>query len=298
MLTLRHLEIFCSIARTESVTQAATALHLSQPAASMALAELERLLGGRLFDRLGRALRLNERGRVLLPRAAAVLAQVDEIEGQLRGQGGQLEGTLAIGASSTIANYLMPALVGRFGADHPGVRITMEVGNSATIVAKVADLSIDVGFVAGDCGHPDLENSRWRQDRLAVFAAPDHPLAQRKRICLRHLEEERWILREPGSGTRSTFERAVAGHLDHFDVALELGQSEAVKHAVEEGWGVSCLSHYVIARELEAGHLVELATPFLDLRRNLYTLVHRQRHIGNILRSFLDEVRQGASPRE
>lgn len=284
----RQLEVFAAIVAAGSVRAAADRLGLSQPAASMALAELERLLGVPLFDRHQQRLRLNEHGRVLLPRAREIVERLHDLAGAV---GGDADGgTLAVGASNTIGNYLVGDLLGGFVAAHPGARVALRVANSEEILAGVLDFSLDAGCIEGPLEHRDIERIEWRRDRLKVCVRADHPLARRKRLHADDLRGQRWILRERGSATRTSIETATAQALGPLDVALELGQSEAIKQAVIAGLGIACLPEVALVDAVATGRLAALHTPFLALERPLALLLHRARSHGPRLRAFLQSL--------
>lgn len=282
----RQLEVFSTIAAAGSVRAAADQLGLTQPAASMALAELERLLGAPLFDRQQRRLRLNAHGRDLLPRAREIVERLRELGSGA--DGAQPHGGFAVGASNTIGNYLVGELLGAFVARYPAVKLSLRVANSAEILAGVLDFSLDVGCIEGPLEHADVERIAWRRDELRICVRADHPLARRRRLRAADLVGQRWILRESGSATRSIFEEASRDVLGPLEVALELGQSEAIKQAVIAGLGIACLPGAAIDEAVAAGRLVALHTPFLQLRRTLALIVHRARWRGANLRAFLE----------
>jgi DNA-binding transcriptional LysR family regulator len=285
----RQLEVFSAIAAAGSVRAAADQLGLTQPAASMALAELERLLGVSLFDRHQRRLHLNAQGRALLPRAREIVERLRELGDGVAGA--EPHGGLAIGASNTVGNYLVGDLLGRFLAAYPAVKPSLRVANSAEIVAGLLDFSLDVGCIEGPAAHAEIESIAWREDELKVCVRADHPLARRRRVRADDLRDARWILRESGSATRVLVEDAVRGALGTLDVALELGQSEAIKQAVIAGLGVACLPLVAIADAVAAGRLVALRTPFLQLRRTLWLVLPRGRYRGATLQAFLRHAR-------
>lgn len=282
--TPRQLDIFVQTALLGSVRAAAERVHLTQPAASMALAELERQLGAPLFDRERGRLRLNARGRELLPRAQELLERLDEFG---RPAGGQaLAGELRVGASNTVGNYRTGELLGSFVRAQPQVAIRLRVGNTAAIAQALLDHALDVGCVEGPVTHPLLERRPWREDELRVCAAPDHPLARKRRLAPSHFAGARWVLREPGSATRATTERALA-QLPPGETVLELDQTEAIKQAVVAGLGIACLPAVALADAVAAGRVKVLKTPFLDLRRSLALLLHRQAYRGAVVEAFL-----------
>lgn len=287
-ITIRQLEVFAAIANKGNVTKASEQLFISQSAASMALAEFERQIGQKLFDRFGRKLVLNEAGRALLPKVIELLTRVDEIPAMFSPEGRLSFGSLEIGASSTIANYYIPSLLGEFTENFPEIQLRLEVGNTEQIINSLTEFKIDVGYIEGLCNHPQINCSLWREDQLVVFASPEHRLASKRRITLKDLSLERWILREKGSGTRVIFENAVAGKLDDLNIRFELGHTEAIKSAVKSNLGISCLSRLTVAESIRNGSLVELKTPFLNLRRNFYRLVHKEKYITNVLEKFMD----------
>lgn len=284
--SLRQLEIFVAISRTESVSRAAEALSLSQSATSTALSELERQFGLQFFDRVGKSLRINETGLQLLPRAVELLDRAKEIENLLQGHAGF--GQMKIGATLTVGNYLATILVARFLQEHPDSRIQLQVHNTSTIVQKIANHELDLGLIEGDCNHPDIEVQPWIADELVVFSAPDHPLANQRQVSLEQLLQEQWILREKGSGTRATFDRAFHGYHSRLKIRLELEHTEAIKRAVESGLGIGCISRLALKDAFRRGSLAPISTPNLDLGRFFYFLWHKQKYQTTGIREFLD----------
>jgi DNA-binding transcriptional LysR family regulator len=283
--SLRQFEIFVAISRNESVSRAAEELSLSQSATSAALAELERQFDFKLFDRVGKSLRINEAGRQLLPQAVELLDRAEEIEAGLNGHASF--GDMNIGATLTIGNYLVTILVARFLQDHPESRIQLQVHNTRTIIQQIANHEVDLGLIEGDCHHPDIEVEPWIADELVVFCAPGHPLAQKKKINRKDLMDEPWILREKGSGTRDTFDRAFLPYHAKLNIRLELEHTEAIKRVVESGLGISCISRLALKDAFRRGSLVPLETPDIDLSRYFYFLWHKQKYQTAGMRSFL-----------
>jgi DNA-binding transcriptional LysR family regulator len=284
--SLRQLEIFVAISRAESVSRAAEVLSLSQSATSTALSELERQFDLQLFDRVGKSLRINETGQQLLPRAVELLDRAKEIENLLQGHAGF--GHMRIGATLTVGNYLATILVARFLQEHPESRIQLQVHNTSTIVLQIANHELDLGLIEGDCNHPDIEVEPWIADELVVFSAPNHPLAKQRKVSLEQLLQEDWILREKGSGTRATFDRAFHSHHSKLKIRLELEHTEAIKRAVESGLGIGCISRLALKDAFRRGSLVPISTPSLDLSRLFYFLWHKQKYQTAGIREFLD----------
>ncbi|RKQ38542.1 DNA-binding transcriptional regulator YeiE [Enterobacter sp. R1(2018)] len=281
-ITLRQLEVFAEVLKSGSTTQASQMLALSQSAVSAALADLEGQLGVQLFDRVGKRLVINEHGRLLYPRVVGLLEQAGEIEQLFR----EDNGAIRVYASSTIGNYILPAMIARYRRDFPTLPLEMSVGNSQDVINAVADFRVDIGLIEGPSHMTELVTEPWLEDELVVFAAPSAPLLT-KPVTLESLAAQPWILREKGSGTREIVDYLLLSHLPQFHLGMELGNSEAIKHAVRHGLGISCLSRRVIEEQLETGSLVEVAVPLPRLVRTLYRIHHRQKHISNALQRFL-----------
>lgn len=288
--TLRQLQVFVSVAQQGSVSRAAESLSLSQSAASTSLTELERQSGCQLFDRVGKRLSLNALGHQLLPQAVALLDQAREIEDLLNGKSGF--GSLAVGATLTVGNYLATLLIGSFMQRHPECQVSLHVQNTANIVQQIAHYELDLGLIEGDCRHPDIEVLPWVEDELVVFCAPGHRLAQQQPVSLDELCREAWILREQGSGTRLTFDQAMRHHPVPLNIRLELEHTEAIKRAVESGLGISCISRLALRDAFRRGSLVPLETPGIDLRRQFYFIWHRQKYQTAAMREFLEQCRE------
>ena len=173
-ITLKQLRVFDEIVKSGNVTRAADALSMTQSAASMSLRDLESRLDGPLFHRKGKRLALNAYGRWLQPQVHEVLLRVEAIE--VSDLGGELRGNLQLGASSTIANYLLPSAVSKFAELHDGVAIDLKIGNSETIIEDLQALRIDLGLIEGTSDNQALSLTPWKRDELVVIAAPDHPL--------------------------------------------------------------------------------------------------------------------------
>ena len=288
--TLRQLEIFAAVARQESVSRAAEELALSQSAASTALGELERQFDTQLFDRIGKALRLNELGQVALPHAVQLIEHARELEALL---GRKTDfGPLQVGATMTVGNYLATLIAADFLRRHPSAQVQLKVHNSATIVHQLAHYELDLGLIEGTCRHPDLVVEPWVEDELVVFCAPEHPLALAGQAGLEDLVGQDWILREVGSGTRETFEQAMRHFSGTLKVRLELEHTEAIKRAVESGLGIGCISRLALREAFRRGSLVPVETPELDLRRQFQFVTHRRKYVTAGMREFIALCRQ------
>jgi DNA-binding transcriptional LysR family regulator len=290
MITLRQLEIFLAVARVEHVTAAAAAVHLSQSAVSAALGGLAARRGGPLFDRAGRRLVLNDRGRRLQAEAADLLQRARDLMHHFLATD-VIAGRLRVGASSTIGMYLLPEQIAAFVTAEPDVTIDLEVGNTEAIEAKVVARDLDLGFIEGPPRDPHVAATSFRDDELCVFVAATHPLARRRRLALAALQHERWILREPGSGTRAVFEAALRQLDVPLPVGLQLGHTEAVKEGVRAGLGIGCLSTLAVRRELASGLFKALRVPGLDLRRRLWCITRQGSYANAAQRAFLGHLK-------
>jgi DNA-binding transcriptional LysR family regulator len=292
--SLRQLEVFLAVARSESVSRAAQLLGMSQSAASGSLADLERQFEVKLFDRVGKRLQLSELGRSVRARAEAALDQAQAFERTL--QSGEAVGRLRIGATLTIGNHLAVPLMARFMRDNPGARATLAVANTEEIARQVANFEIDVGLIEGEIEHPDLEVTVWRDDELVVFCSPDHPCAKKKVLRDEDLRRSAWIAREPGSGTRQTFDRAMRGLLSQLQIALELQHTEAILGAVRSGLGLGCVSRLLLEEAFARGTLRACRVPHRDFRRQFFFLLHRQKFRSAGIERWLQLCRSGVTP--
>ncbi|CDG88441.1 DNA-binding transcriptional regulator YeiE [Xenorhabdus bovienii] len=281
-ITLRQLEIFAEVLKSGSTTQASQHLALSQSAVSASLTDLEGQLGVKLFDRVGKRLVTNEHGRLLYPKALALLEQAGEVEQLFK-----LElGALRLAASSTIGNYMLPEMLSKYRQDYPDTPLELNISNTEDVIKAVVEFRVDLGLIEGLCHNPELITQPWMEDELMIFCSPKNSLSQRD-FTVEDLIKEPWILREKGSGTREVLDHLLFSQMPRFNIAMELGNSEAIKHAVQYGMGISCLSRRVVQEQLKNGTLVELVIPELNLYRTLYLIYHRQKHMSNALQKLL-----------
>ena len=287
-ITFRQLEIFIAVAETQQVTRASKKLILTQSAVSMALGELENQLGGPLFDRHGRSLLLNDRGRYLLPLAKEILHQVANIETRLTEQQDTVAGVLEIVASSTIGNYVLPYLIGAFMQLHPEAHINMLVVNTMTAEKLVASGQADLGFVEGDINVESLVATSWFEDELGIIVNSTHKLAGRSTFRVPDdLKETSWVIREEGSGTAEIFTKKLGRYASLLKVVTKTGHTEAIKKAVESGVGAACLSMLTVCRETEEGWLKMLPIEGIDMSRQLWIIQHKDKIITRLMAEFL-----------
>ncbi len=284
-VTLKQLEIFVETARFGNVSHAAKRMYLSQSACSMALAALEEQLEGSIFDRHGKQLFLNERGRSLLPKAITIISQIKELKDMMvENKKDNLSGQLIVGASRTIGNYLLPQLISEFCGLHQNIQIKLEISNTDVLLSKLLAFNVDIALIETNCYFDKVNAYLWRKDELVVVASPKHPLSKKKKLVLSDIMNACWLLREASSHTRLKLEEAVGGKIQPF---LELDDTEAIKQATEAGLGISCLSKIIVRDSLKKNTLVELKTPFLNLSREFYILIHQEKYQSTIMLEFL-----------
>lgn len=287
-MTLEQLRIFVAVAEREHMTAAAQALHVTQSAASAAIAALEERHAVKLFDRVGRGIRLTEAGRLFLDEARGVLARAAAAEAVLDELSGLKRGTLSLVASQTIAAYWLPPILAAFRAQHPMLSIDVSVGNTEQAAERVHNGEADLGIVEGDVDDPAL--ARWPigEDRLVLVQAGPFAEASADANWLR---QARWIMREQGSGTRSTLDKHLRGmgvDPEALDVALVLPSNESVRTAVEAGGGVAALSSLVVASALETERLH--AVPLEFGPRSFFGLRHKERYRNKAADVLLDLI--------
>ncbi|MES9971511.1 MAG: selenium metabolism-associated LysR family transcriptional regulator [Candidatus Thiodiazotropha sp.] len=249
----RRLQVFHTVARLLSFTKAAETLHMTQPAVTFQVRQLEEYFNTRLFDRTHNRISLTEAGERVYEYADRIFDLYADMENSVREMTGEIRGALTIGASTTIAEYMLPALLGDFGARYPEVTIHLRVSNSEGIVSMVENNTIDLGVVEAPVGNKNLVVEMCREDHLVAIVPPNHDLANLESVEIRRLLEYPFICREEGSGTREVINE----YLDNnscdaaLNISMELGSPEAVKGAVEAGMGVSVVSRATIQKELK-----------------------------------------------
>lgn len=271
-LNLHHLRIFASVAEQGGFSRAAVVLHLSQPAVSKSVAELERQTGVPLFERAGRASRLTAAGSLLFARARELFAVEESAEEELRALRGLDAGVLRVGASTTIATYLLPPYLARFSDAHPGVSLRVASANTRAIARALLERRLDVALVEGPVANPRIEVVPWRDDELVVITPPGHRLSRRRSIALGELAHEPFVVREPGSGTRTVSERALAGQHIELRVVMQLASTEAIKQAVAAGLGLAIMSRFAVADQVALGRIAAVRVRGAVLRRELSEL--------------------------
>ena len=273
-LTLRQLKVFESVARHLNFTRAAEELFLTQPAVSMQVKLLEKQLGLALFEQLGKSVHLTEAGQEVLGYARNISQQLDELEAVLNRMRGLAGGKLRISVATT-ANYFIPTLLGTFSRRFPEITVSLDVTNREILLQQLSENTVDLVIMGQPPAEADVEAADFMENPLVIVAPPEHALAKQKKIPLKRLQDEVFLVREPGSGTRIAMERFFAEREIQLKTGMEVGSNEAIKQSVQAGLGLGLLSRATIEQELELKRLVELDVAEFPIMRHWY-MVHRK----------------------
>jgi DNA-binding transcriptional LysR family regulator len=258
----RRLQVFYTVAKLLSFTKAAETLHMTQPAVTFQVRQLEEYFNTRLFDRTHNRISLTEAGRRVYDYSNRIFDLYGEMENSVRELTGEVSGVLIIGASTTIAEYMLPALLGDFKQSYPDVNVRLKVSNTDGIVSMVENNVIDLGVVEAQVHNKSLSVELCKQDQLVAIVPPSHELANEDVIHAKQLLEYPYICREEGSGTREVIIEYLNGvglNPNELDIIMELGSPEAIKGAVEAGIGITILSRATLGKELKLGTLRAIA---------------------------------------
>lgn len=259
----RRLQVFYTVARLLSFTKAAEELHMTQPAVTFQVRQLEEQFNTRLFDRTHNRISLTEAGKKVYECGERIFAIYAEMDNSVRQITGDISGVLILGASTTIAEYMLPVLLGDFKAENPDVTVRLKVANTDGIVSQVENNAIDLGVVEAPVANKNLVVEECSTDQLVVIVAPDHELANETVVPLKCISNYPFICREEGSGTREVMLESMhksGMEPNELKVSMELGSLEAIKGAVEAGMGISVISYATIQKELKLGTLVAIKT--------------------------------------
>ncbi|WP_029935215.1 LysR family transcriptional regulator [Thiomicrospira pelophila] len=285
----RRLQVFHTVAKVMSFTKAAETLHMTQPAVTFQVKQLEDFFNTRLFDRTHNKITLTDAGRVVYEFSDNILELCEKMNSQVRDLTGEVSGSLVIGASTTIAEYMLPCLLGAFKKQFKDVNIRLQVGNTDAIVSMVENNMIDLGLVEAPVNNKNLEVEVCRIDEMQVICPMDHPLAKRTEVTIEDVRKYPFINREEGSGSRSVIDSYVREQglsMSDFNIVMELGAPESVKMAVEADVGLAIVSRTTLMKELKLGTLKALPLnpplrrPFSHVRQK-----HKFRHraVGELL---------------
>jgi len=290
----RRLQVFHAVAKHLSFTKAAEALFMTQPAVTFQIRQLEEHFNTRLFDRAHGRISLTPAGVTALNYAERILGLSAELDSRLKDMSGQVAGPLLIGASTTIADFLLPQILGQFKATYPGIVPRLFVGNSEAVQDRVGERALDLGFIEGDSHLPTLVSDGLCEDELQVVCAPSHPLAQQKSVATSALVEHAYLSREQGSGTREVTDHYLekAGFAPTaLNVVMEASSPEALKGLVAAGMGFAIMSRVSVTKEVSLGQLlcIPLSPP---LKRQLTVVYPKERIQGGIVKTFVQFAKE------
>ncbi|NMY42026.1 LysR family transcriptional regulator [Pseudomonas sp. WS 5013] len=289
-MNLHHLKVFLAVAEAGSISAGAQRLHISQPAVTREIRDLEASLGLPLFDRHPRGVKPTEGGQRLLQFAERIFALEQAAERDLRDLAGLGHGELALGASATLGAYWLPPLLNRFRAEHPGVFISLQVSNTREVLQQLDDALISLGFVEGPFPAEDYAHHLLARDRLLPVVGPAHPLAGRQGLYMAELQTHELYLREAGSGARTSIEQAYRKHGLDARAAMIGGGTEPLKRLIAGGRGIAWLSQLVVEEELADGRLVQLDVRDLQIERDLHVLWRQGSRLNPAPDAFLQMI--------
>lgn len=286
--SLHALAVFVAVIDHGTMTAAAEAEGISQPAISAHVKSLEGFFGTPLMERSGRRVRPTAAGMLVADYSRRMLSMADELVRSIADLEGLRAGELVIGASSTVGEQMLPAVLGRYHRAFPAVQLSLNIGNTGEIMQAVLNRRFDLGIVGRFEEQPELESRPVFDDHLEIFVAPDSPYAGRADLRAEDLASETFVLREPGSATRDLALRCLAAHGCVPGDTIELGSNEAVKRAVSAGLGVGVLSTHTVTIDRKAGAIVSLACRGWDCGRQFWLIHRRDRILTRAERAFID----------
>jgi len=294
-MNLHQLRIFVTVAKRGSFSRAAEELHISQPSASIQVADLERALGVDLFEQAGRQIHLTEAGRVLEDYARRILVLTEEARTAVSETAGLRRGHLVVGASPTPGTYLLPRIIAAFQERYPQISVSLHIAPGTEIGERLMRHELDLGVIGGKIHTPGLQAEPLLDDEIVLIAAPTHPLAAVGSARAMALRDHRVILPERGSDTRGAIDEALSDAGQTVTPAMELTGNEAIKEAVAAGLGAALLSRLAARAEVAAGRLVVIPIPDLVIRRQ-FSVVHlKDRRLSQAVRAFTEMLRASVS---
>jgi len=292
MIEIRQFQVFLAVWENRSFSRAAQEVYLTQPSVSGHIRALEEILGVRLFDRSGKDVTPTSAGEVLYPFARQILRLNLQAEREIAMFLGQEKGSLDLGGSNVPGQYILPGVIGRFKAERPNIKVILRISDTATIVASVANGELELGLVGAVVPKKGISFEPCFHDDMILVVPPGHRFADRGQVSIDDIASEPFVLREKGSGTRLTMERALraAGNLQISDLQIvtEMGSAEAIRQAVRAGLGCSIISRRVVTDDLEHGLLYASVLEGVQLGRQFYLIWHNQRSLSPLALAFRD----------
>jgi DNA-binding transcriptional LysR family regulator len=287
-MDVRDVQIFLSVVKHLNYTRAAEEVNLSQPSVSVRMRELERDLGSKLFEQLGKKIAVTEAGQLLVPFATRIIAAISDARHAIDELQGLERGLLRIGASTTPGMYLIPQAIAEFKRRYPKIEVQLGVRDTRQIEEGVIRNEFDFGFVGGHLAGDEVDVLPWMTDHLVLVVPANHPLARKKSVKIADLRKERFILREPGSATRATIVDNLQKADLEVETVMEMENPESVKKAVQSGLGIAFISKFAVETELKAKSLIAVHVKGLDINRELKTVYRKDKLLGRAALTFID----------
>jgi len=284
-MTFRQLKVFESAARHLSYTRAAEELHLSQPGVSMQIKQLEEVAGLPLFEQIGKKMHLTAAGREIYAYSKSIGHMLDEAEAVLDELKGVQSGSLSISVATT-ASHFATRLLAAFSQQYKDVTITLDITNRASLREQLDANRPDLVIMGQPPEGVEVEAEAFMENPLVIIASPNHPLASERQLKLQRFEDEHFVVRETGSGTRSAIERFFAKHKVSFHTGIEMSSNEAIKQAVEAGLGLGIVSIHTLELELETKRLQVLDVVDFPIQRYWYVIQRKGKRLSPIARVF------------
>ncbi|MCU7932234.1 MAG: LysR family transcriptional regulator [Candidatus Thiodiazotropha sp. (ex Codakia rugifera)] len=287
--TLRQMRVFTTVARHLNYTRAANELHLSQPAVSMQIKQLEESVGLPLFEHAGKKIQLTEAGKEMFQYVRTIFQTFEEMEEVLDAMKGLDTGHLNIAVASTV-NYFAPRLLAAFSRQYPGIDLSLDVTNRERLMGLLKNNEIDIVLMGLPPEDIELVYEPFMDNPLVVIAPPGHPLQGERRIPVQRLADEVFIMREAGSGTRLAMERYFAKQSIVISTGMQMTRNEAIKQAVRAGMGLGVVSSHTIELEVETGRLVILDIDDFPIQRHWYMVYRKNKRLSPAAKAFHDFV--------
>ena len=292
-MTIRHLKIFIAVYREMSITKAAEKLHMAQPGVSFAIKELEDTYHVRLFDRINRRLFVTDAGRLFFDYASHIVNSFDQMESAMMSPQGA--GSIHLGSSITVGNFLIPDAVCRFHEQYPDCRVSVSVDNSHRIIRKVLRNELDFGVVEDRGTYEQLMEVPFMEDRLYFVCRAEHPLAEKEAVTLEELCRYPFFMREPGSAAREITDSLMKSCQQKYEILVESVSNQALIQAVQKYPGITVLSARLIERELKEGKVKLLPLYPESFRRQFLIVYHRQKYISRLMRELIGMIQSCGS---
>ncbi len=289
-MTLRKIEVFLLVATKLNMTKVSKEYFVSQPAISQMIKEIENEFEVKLFNRIGKKLHLTNEGKILKEYSKKMLNLHSNLKDDLSDFKNLSKGELKIGASTTFGIYLLPSIVNRFSTLYPDINVLVTIENTEHICRLVANDELDFAFIEADSTESDLVSTKISDDELVFISSPDHPWSKLDLLKKSDIQNEKFILREIGSGTRSVFENVMKKKKIKYKIDFTFGNTEAIKQLVMNNVGVGCISHLACKNEVADGKIKTHSIANINLKRSFNLIHHKDKYISKLIKKFISQV--------